>query len=149
MLFLLAAAALQSFAALAAPSSPDPLSVPVDDIVSGNLARHEEHHYFDVYKRWLESPIGSHMKRDADAFLEEHPSIAFVECHQGDANCFLVSRTSLPPRMVHELSEPSIEKRDSNRDRFISTHLKTYEDNDEELSYPMGHEHYLDMNFKV
>lgn len=151
LFFFAAAAALQTFAALAAPSGTEPLTIPVSDIHKRDLSGHEKHPYFEIYKRWLETPVGSHMTRDTDNILDEHPNLVSVECRQGEANCLLVSRVSLPPQVSDAMAEPSLDKRwwSNARDLFISTHLKTYEGNDEDVNPPMGHEHYLDANIKV
>lgn len=150
MLFLFAGTALQALVALAAPSPLEPLSVPVSDILKRDLSGHAEHPHFDMYRRWLESPVGSHLARDAHAFLEEHPNVVSVECHQGHSDCLLVSRVTLPPIISEELAESAIEKRWLDpEDLFISTHLKTYEVDDRQEGSPTGHEHYLDANMKA
>lgn len=151
MLFLLAAAALQPFMALAAPSATEPLSVPISHITKRDLTGHEQHPDFPLYQRWLQSPVGSKMKRDTDAFLKEHPNLDSIECRRHIDNCLLVSRASLPPRFASAVAEPIVEKRwwENAHNLFISTHLKTYEGNDEDVNPPMGHEHYLDANIRV
>lgn len=179
MLFFLAAAALQPFLAFAAPSVTDPLSILVSDIMKRDLSGHEEHPYFDVYQRWLKSPIGSQVRRATGDFLEEHPSLVSIECRAENDNCLLVSRAALPepPAPVFSLAlpatpsiaeppspdPPSIPETPSfpetpvsphswwgnAHNLVISTHLKTYEGNDEDVDPPLGHEHHLDANVKV
>jgi hypothetical protein len=94
------------------------------------------------------------MKRNPDSFLEKHPNLVSIECHQGEFNCLLVSMASLPPNLAGALAEPSVDKRswwDSQQTKNLltSTHLKTYEGNDEDVNPPLGHEHYLDLDIKV
>lgn len=94
MLFPLLALLLPLRSVCAAPTQPSVLSIPVRDIVAGNLSHHEPHLSFKLYARWLETRHGSYVARDPKAAFEKHSNIISVDCHSDREDCFFTSKRS-------------------------------------------------------
>jgi hypothetical protein len=76
----------------AAPMEPSVLSIPVRDIIKGDLSAHETHPNFELYTRWLETTQGSYIRRDPKAAFTKYPRVASVDCRSHDATCLFTSR---------------------------------------------------------
>lgn len=92
MLFPLLVVLLKISSVWAAPTDPSVLSIPVRDIIKGDLSAHEAHPNFELYTRWLETTQGSYIRRDPKAAFTKYPRIASVDCRSDDATCLFTSR---------------------------------------------------------
>jgi hypothetical protein len=170
MLASLCFALLNLHWALAAPTEAPVLSIPVRDIIARDLSAHKSHPNFKVYTRWLESPQGSYIRRNAKA-LDKHPNVASIDCHSDDRECLFTSKLSFADitnskRELDELvkgleaqiqarDESSaavltrdIEKRASTDQYIITTHYKTYHDLGPDDS-AAGFQHYITWDLGV
>jgi hypothetical protein len=159
----------------AVPREHPALVIPVHDIVRKDLSAHETHPHFELYTRWLETPVGSYIGRDPEAAFKKHSNVRSIDCNSKIGTCLITSTIPLADpnkskrendeiiRILEEqqkareedpaaLFERAINKRSGYADTlFTQLHLKTYHDmgNDGNDYSVSGFQHFIDWNLKV
>jgi hypothetical protein len=155
---------LQTLSVRAIPTQSSHLSVPVSDILSGNLSSHTDHPSYNLYTQWLDS-TGSFIKQDPKAALAKFGNIVSIDCHDHLKTCLYTSQLAFADIVkssdelerlekaieLHqlegdggdELAPTKLAKRSlESKNLLASLHYKTYSDLGED-NPSAGFQHYM------
>ena len=128
------------------------LSIPITNVINGDLSAFQSNSLFAKYEQWLSQNPEAAIMKDMSLSGSMPPNLKGVDCYAESADCLFHSSFQMSDEDVQALAQGAVDETSTGlgKRRAKATewkarrHIKTYEN-----GRAGGHEHHVDWNLKV